>query len=128
MKTKNGNVLITIAASIVIIGLIAWGVWALAHFSWKTGEDVVSGIIYNAQFNDWPAENTTFQVRAAAEMAVTEDTSPTYCLPKGSQYESIVREAAEDKSIKAIVKVKPMPPHFKEGVFKCEDNIEVIKK
>ena len=128
MKTKNGNVLITIAASIVIIGLIAWGVWALAHFSWKTGEDVVSGIIYNAQFNDWPTENTTFQVRAAAEMAVTEDTSPTYCLPKGSQYESIVREAAEDKSIKVIVKVKPMPPHFKEGVFKCEDNIEVIKK
>lgn len=128
MKTKNGNILITIVASIAIIGFIIWGVWALAHFSWKTGEDVVSGIIYNAQFNDWPAENTTFQVRAAAEMAVTEDTSPTYCLPKGSQYESIVREAAEDKSIKVIVKVKPMPPHFKEGVFKCEDNIEVIKK
>lgn len=128
MKTKNGNILITIVACIAGIGLIAWGIWALAHFSWKTGEDVVSGIIYNAQFNDWPAENTTFQVRAAAEMAVTEDTSPTYCLPKGSQYESIVREAAEDKSIKVIVKVKPMPPHFKEGVFKCENNIEVIKK
>jgi hypothetical protein len=61
-------------------------------------------------------------------MAVTEETSPTYCLPKGSPYESIVREAAEDKSIKVIVKVKPMPPHFREGVFKCEDNIEVIKK
>lgn len=128
MKTKNGNILITIVACIAIIGLIVWGVWALAHFSMQLSEEVVSGIVYNAQFNDWPAENTTFQVRAAAEMAVTEDTSPTYCLPKGSQYESIVREAAEDKDIKVIVKVKQMPPHFKEGVFKCEDNIEVIKK
>ncbi len=128
MKTKKGSILLEVAGCIVIVGVIIWGIWALAHFSWKTGEDIVSGIIYNAQFNDWPAENTTFQVRAAAEMAVTEETSPTYCLSKGSPYESIVREAAEDKSIKVIVKVKPMPPHFKEGVFKCEDNIEVIKK
>lgn len=128
MKTKNGNILITIVASIAIIGFVIWGVWALFHLSWQSSEEVVSGIIYDAHFNDWPAENTTFKVRAAAEMAVTEDTSPKYCLPKGSQYESIVREAAEDKSIKVIVKVKPMPPHFKEGVFKCEDNVEVIKK
>ena len=37
-------------------------------------------------------------------------------------------EAAEDKNIKVVVKVKPMSFHFKEGVLKCEDNIEVIKK
>lgn len=128
MKNRNGNIVIIIVASIAIIGFIIWGVWALFHLSWQSSEEVVSGIVYDAHFNDWPAENTTFKVRAAAEMAVTEDTSPTYCLPKGSQYESIVREAAEDKSIKVIVKVKPMPPHFKEGVFKCEDNVEVIKK
>ena len=128
MKNNMVSGLLTVVSALAIVGGVAWGIWALAHFSWKTGEDIVSGIIYNAQFNDWPAENTTFQVRAAAEMAVTEETSPTYCLPKGSPYESIVREAAEDKSIKVIVKVKPMPPHFKEGVFKCEDNIEVVKK
>lgn len=128
MKNKKGSVLLEVAGCIVIIGVIIWGVWALFHLSWQSSEEVVSGIIYDAHFNDWPAENTAFKVRAAAEMAVTEGTSPTYCLPKGSPYESIVREAAEDKSIKVIVKVKPMPPHFKEGVFKCEDNIEVIKK
>lgn len=128
MKNKKGSVVLTVVVVLAILGVAIWGFWALFHFSWKNSEDIVSGIIYNAKFNDWPAENTTFQVRAAAEMAVTEGTSPTYCLPKGSPYESIVREAAEDKSIKVIVKVKPMPPHFKESVFKCEDNIEVIKK
>lgn len=128
MKNKKGSVLLEIAGYIVIIGAIIFGVWALAHLSWKASEEVVSGIVYDARFNDWPAHNTTFKVRAAAEMAVTEETSPTYCLPKGSQYESIVREAAEDKNIKVIVKVTPMPPHFKEGVLKCEDNIEVTKK
>lgn len=128
MKNKKGSVLLEIAGYIVIIGAIIFGVWALAHLSWKASEEVVSGIVYDARFNDWPAHNTTFKVRAAAEMAVTEETSLTYCLPKGSQYESIVREAAEDKNIKVIVKVTPMPPHLKEGVLKCEDNIEVIKK
>ena len=128
MKNKRGSVLLEIAGYIVIIGAIIFGVWALAHISWQSSEEVVSGIVYDAHFNDWSTENTIFKVRAAAEMAVTEDTSPTYCLPKGSQYESVVREAAENKDIKVIVKVKPMPPHFKEGVLKCEDNIEVIKK
>ena len=128
MKNKKGSVLLEIAGYIVIIGAIIFGVWALFHLSWKASEEVVSGIVYDAHFDDWPTGNTTFKVRAAAEMAVTEDTSPTYCLPKGSQYESVVREAAENKDIKVIVKIKQMPPHLKEGILKCEDNIEVIKK
>lgn len=111
-----------------IAGAVILGVWALWHLSWKTSEDVVSGIVYDAHFDDWPAHNTTFKIRAAAEMAVTEETSPTYCLPSGSQYESIIREAAEDKNIKVAIKVKQMPPHFREGIFKCENNIEVTKK
>lgn len=112
----------------LIFAAVILGVWALCHLSWKASEDVVSGIVYDAHFDDWPAHNTTFKIRAAAEMAVTEDTSPTYCLPSGSQYESAIREAAEDKSIKVVVKVKQMPPHFREGIFKCENNIEVTKK
>lgn len=111
-----------IAAAVIL------GVWALCHLSWKFSEDVVSGIVYDAHFDDWPAHNTTFKVRAAAEMAITEDTSPTYCLPSGSQYESAIRDAAEDKNIKVVVRVKQMPPHFREGIFKCEDNTEVTKK
>lgn len=121
-------VLITALICIAIAGAVIWGIWALCHLSWKSSEEVVSGIVYDAHFDDWPAHNTTFKIRAAAEMAVTEGTSPTYCLPSGSQYEGIIREAAEDKDIKVIVKVKQMPPHFREGAFKCEDNVEVIKK
>lgn len=127
-KTVNGGVVLTLVALIAIVGAIIWAVWAMFHFSWQASEEVVSGIVYDAHFDDWPAHNTTFKIRAAAEMAVTEETSPTYCLPSGSQYESVVREAAENKDIKVIVKVKQMPPHFREGVFKCEDNVEVTKK
>ena len=113
---------------VAVAGAVIWGIWALLHLSWQADEEVVSGIVYDAHFDDWPAHNTTFKIRAAAEMAVTEGTSPEYCLPSGSQYESIVREAAEDKDIKVVVRVKQMPPHFREGVFKCEDNIEVTRK
>lgn len=127
-KEVSGSVLLTAVAVIVAFGVIIWGIWALLHFSMQLSEEVVSGIVYDAHFDDWPAGNTTFKIRAAAEMAVTEETSPTYCLPSGSQYESIVREAAENKDIKVIVRVKQMPPHFREGAFKCEDNVEVTKK
>lgn len=113
---------------VAIAGAVIWGVWALFHLDWKMSEEVVSGIVYNARFDDWPGHNTTFQIRAAAEMAVTEGTSPTYCLPSGSPYESIVHEAAEDKDIKVVVRVKQMPLHFRESAFKCEDNVEVTKK
>lgn len=118
----NGLIIVAIASAVI------WGIWALFHLSWQSSEEVVSGIVYDAHFNDWPANNTTFKIRAAAEMAVTEGTSPEYCLPSGSQYESVVREAAEDKDIKVVVKVKQMPPHFRESVFKCEDNVEVTKQ
>lgn len=128
MKNNMVSGLLTVIAALAIIGAIICAFWAVFHFSWQSSEEVVSGIVYDAHFDDWPAHNTTFKIRAAAEMAVTEGTSPTYCLPKGSQYEGIVREAAEDKNIKVIVKVKPMPPHFRKGVFECEDNIEVTKK
>lgn len=126
--TLKGSLLLSLVARIAIIGAIIWVVWAVFHFSMQLSEEVVSGIVYDAHFDDWPAHNTTFKIRAAAEMAVTEETSPTYCLPSGSQYESVVREAAENKDIKVIVKVKQMPPHFREGVFKCEGNVEVTKK
>lgn len=131
MKNKVKAVLPAVATILIaaaIVGAVIWVVWALFHLSWQASEEVVSGIVYDAHFDDWPAHNTTFKIRAAAEMAVTEETSPTYCLPSGSQYESIVREAAENKDIKVIVRVKQMPPHFREGVFKCEDNVEVVKK
>lgn len=130
MKNKTYDILPAVGTALIfatIAGAVIWGFWALCHLSWQASEEVVSGIVYNAQFDDWPAHNTTFKIRAAAEMAVTEETSPTYCLPSGSQYESIVRDAAADKNIKVVVRVKQVPLHFREGVFKCEDNIEVTK-
>ena len=121
-------VAITCLTLVAIAGAVICGVWVLFHVDWKMSEEVVSGIVYDATFDDWPGHNTIFKIRASAEMAVTEGTSPTYCLPSGSQYESIVREAAEDKDIKVVVKVKQMPLHFRKSAFRCEDNVEVTKK
>lgn len=120
----SGSILLLLVIIIAVAGVV----WASLYFSMQLSEEVVSGIVYDAHFDTWPGHNTRFKVRAAAEMAVTKDTSPTYCLPSGSQYESVVREAAEDKDIKVVVKVKQMPPHFREGVFKCDNNVEVTKK
>lgn len=130
-ETKSGSIAIGIVIGIAVIGgaILAFKtINALFRISWQASEEVVSGIVYDAHFNDWPGNNTTFKVRASAEMAVTEDTSATFCLPEGSEYESIVREAAENKDVKVIVKVNKTPLHLREKVFKCDDNIEVAKK
>ncbi len=77
MKNKIEAVLPAVATVLIVIavaGAVIWGVWALSHLSWQASEEVVSGIVYDAHFDDWPAHNTTFKIRAAAEMAVTEDT------------------------------------------------------
>lgn len=131
MKTKSGSIAVSIIIGIAVISgaILAFkAINALFRISWQASEEVVSGIVYDAHFNDWPGNNTKFKVRASAEMAVTEDTSATFCLPEGSKYESIVREAAENKDIKVVVKVNKMPLHLREKVFKCTDNIEVTKR
>lgn len=110
------------------IALVIQGIWFLAHLRVHLSEDVVSGIVYNASFDEWPNNKTCFSVRAAAEMAVTEDTSPRYCLPAGSQYTDIVRKAAEDKNVKVVVKVKKSSPHLVKGWLDPDDNIEVTIK
>lgn len=112
----------------VPIALIIQGIWFVAHLRVQLSENVVSGIVYNASFDKWPNNKTCFSVRAAAEMAVTEDTSPRYCLPAGSQYTDIVRKAAEDKNVKVVVKAKKSSPHLVKGCLDPDDNIEVTIK
>lgn len=131
MKTKFKSIAVVAIKVFAIIGgsILAYIAFnALFRISWQASEEVVSGIVYDAHFDDWPSNNTMFKVRASAEMAVTEDTSATFCLPEGSKYESIVREAAENKDIKVVVKVNKKPIHLREKVLKCDDNIEVTKK
>lgn len=118
-KIVKGLVSGTVIILIILVGYL------LAHLSWQMSEDVVSGIIYDASFDEWPTGNTCFSVRAAAEMAVTEKTSPRYCLPEGSQYTDIVRQAAADKDIKVVVTVKKTLPHLRKRVLAADDNIEV---
>ena len=87
---------------IVLLG----GLWLLGCVRWEVSEDVVSGIVYDATFNGFISGNTTFKVRAAAEMATSKDTSRTYCLPPNSDYTELIRKAAGDKTVKVVVETR----------------------
>ena len=97
---------ITFVVWLVVIGLIVGAFWLLFSIKWQGSNDVVSGIVYDTTNDGWLSGNTTFKVRASENMAVTEDTSPVYCLPPNSKYIELVNKAAEDKSVKVIVKSK----------------------
>lgn len=123
--TKEGAVIIEAIVAIVIIIGVVFGIYNLDIISWQGSEQVVSGIVYDARFDEVLGGNTRFKVRASAEMAVTEETSPTYCLPPDSEYIDIVRKAAEDKSIKVVVRVHKRQPHRRKTFWGCDDNTEV---
>lgn len=112
--------------SFIVVAVL--GFPTLGRLDEQRHEEIVSGIVYDAKFDVWLTGNTEFKVRASADMAVTEDTSRTYCLPPNSRYEKLVREAAADKDVKVVVRVKKVPPHFKDSVFSCDNNVEVTKK
>ena len=124
-KILNAKPAIRVSVLIGVILAILGCVYLIGRISWHTSDKIVSGIVYNATFDSWPDGNTTFKVRASAEMAVTDETSPTYCLPPDSPYIEIVKQAAADKNIKVIVRVNKRPPHLRDSFLHCDDNTEV---
>lgn len=131
MSSKLRNVLIDVLKAIAVVVLAAAFVFVISitfRIREQDDEEIVSGIVYDAKFDTWPEGNTEFKVRASADMAVTKDTSKTYCLPPNSKYEELVREAAADKNVEVIVKVRKVSPHLKDGIASCDDNVEVTKK
>ena len=83
--------------------LCVFGIYKLCCIRWQASEDAVSGIVYDSTFNDIISGNTFFKIRASAEMAVTKETSRTYCLPPGHEDTEIVRKAASNKAIKVTL-------------------------
>ena len=123
---SKGEVLFAIITWTVLIGLVLGFFWFVASIRWQWTNDVVSGIVYDTQNDGLISGNTTFKVRASENMAVTEDTSPTYCLPPNSQYIALVNEAAADKTVKVVVKTNKtgfsvMTP------WACQPNVTVEK-
>lgn len=128
MKKTAVEAIIDISEAFIVIAMIiagVFGVYKLLNMSWQSKEQVVSGIVYDASFDEWPGNDTTFKVRASVEMAVTEQTSQTFCLPPDSEYIDIIRKAAEDKSVKVVVRVKKTKPHQRKSFWNCDDNTEV---
>ena len=131
MSSKSRDVLInvlSVALVVIIAAAVIFGIIFLGRICCNPSEEIVSGIVYDAEFDTWPKGNTSFKVRASAEMAVTEDTSKTYCLPPNSPYEELVREAAADKDVKVVVRAKKFSVRLRDDVFTCIDNVEVTRK
>lgn len=131
MSSKLRYVSKEVLLSIAVIALAAAFIFVavtLFRLDWTYEEEIVSGIVYDAKFDTPFGGNTEFKVRASADMAVTEYTSKTYCLPPKSRYEELVREAAADKDIKVVVRVKKVEVHLKDNAYTCDDNVEVTRK
>lgn len=97
-----------------IAGAVILGVWALCHLSWKFSEDVVSGIVYDAHFDDWPAHNTTFKVRAAAEMAMSLRT----------QARHIACQAAANTRAQYVMQLRTKTSKLSSGLSRCHYTFE----
>lgn len=110
----------------LLIGLLLIGILIIPFAKWEISEDIVSGIVYDNTNNSIITGNTEFKVRASADMYADENTSRTYCLPKDSQYITLVKEAAADKTIRVVVETsksfKWMMP------WDCNDNVKVTKE
>lgn len=109
---------------VAVAGLGLFGLAKLFCISWMASEDVVSGIVYDATFDEIISGNTNFKIRASAEMYADKDTSATYCLPRGSQYEELIRKAAADKRIKVTV-IAHKFFMVKNAIWDCPETIEV---
>lgn len=93
--------------------------------SWESSEQIVSGVVYNNKNNALIGGKTTFGVRASVDTVVNESTASTYCLPKGSEYIPLVKEAAENKDIK--VKVTTSKYFAFIAPWNCASNVKVEK-
>jgi len=117
-------------AMMVIMGIFSVGLillLVLAPFiKWQPSEDLVSGIVYNNTNNSWPNGNTSFSIRASTDTYVNAKNESSYCLPKGSPYIPLVKEAAANKDVKVVVTTKKV---FKlASPFTCVDNVVVTRE
>lgn len=124
-KFVVGEALLSIGAVVFILFVVVWGFRALGRMRWQTSETRVSGIVYNTKNNKWISGATSFSVRASEDTYVSEENESSFCLPHGSKYIDLVNKAAENKSIKVVVRESKVPFHLAEGVTTCVDNVTV---
>lgn len=124
MKNDQSGFIGVIVAIVLTFGVF-WSIYALTRIRWSPSESRVSGVVYNVKNDEWISGNTSFAVRAAENTVVTEENESSYCLPKGSKYIELVNKAAEDKSIKVIVRTSKVSLRLVEGATTCVDNVTV---
>lgn len=126
MRNNNGSTILEYMIVLFIILVIA-GICSL-FFSLKiqTTDEVVSGVVYNTTHNAFISGNTRFSVRASEDTLVTGENQSSYCLPPNSEYKELVDRAAQDKTIKVIVKKSKT---FRVAApWTCINNVEVLEQ
>lgn len=115
-----------IIGGVVVVVTIVVAVTVPLIIDVNFGDNVASGVVYNASFNKWPSGRATFGIRATENTVITQENASTFCLPKGSKYTELIRKAAEDKSVKLVVEKKS--GIYWHVIFGCSDNVIVRKK
>lgn len=114
------------AVTLLFLAVFMLSLLALPFLRVQTSDELVSGIVYNNKNNTWPLGNTEFSIRASEDTYVTEENQSSYCLPNGSPYTELVKQASVDKDIKVVVTKKKV---FQLAwPFTCVDNVEVTRK
>lgn len=122
MKLNKKGYIEDIAIIVVPLLILAF-MCGLSFVSFKSSNEVVSGIVYNTQNDKFISGNTTFSVRASEATYTNESNESSYCLPPNSQYKSLVNKAAGDKRIK--IEVEERKYFTIQSPFTCKNNVSV---
>jgi hypothetical protein len=125
MKEIIVTILTLILSALIIMGVIFGIISVFSSIKLETGEQNVSGIVYNTKNNKFISGNTTFSVRAAENTPVTQENQSTFCLPPNSEYIELVNKAASNKEIKVNVKTEKV--FMIAAPWYCPSYIKVVE-
>lgn len=122
---NNQKGFIEVLVALVTVGLVIAFIFALFTVSFKTSNEIVSGIVYNTTNDRFISGATQFSVRANEATYTTEENRSTYCLPPNSPYKDLVNRAAKDKRIKVQVEANKF--FAIKAPWVCQNNVTVTE-
>ena len=117
------KVFLALLATLGVVWFLFWGMWCIRI---EASNQNVSGVAYNVKNDSFISGNTHFSVRASEDTYVSEENKSSYCLPPKSPYIDLVNKAAEDKTIKIVVKTEKVFT-LVSAPWVCADNVKVYR-
>ena len=125
MRNEDGFIAEFLIFTGVVVFILGF-VLALCCINIKLSSDVVSGIVYNTEYDAAISGNTVFSVRAGENTPVTTENRSSYCLPPHSPYTALIKRAAQDKRVKVVVTANKFGFRL-AAPWTCIDNVSVTE-